>query len=85
MQVRGDGRPYVASLRTENWAKSDEEPPDLWQAFLFAPAGQWHTVQIPLTRFLLTHKGRVRAPCPCPPAGPPSPFPHIDRGFLRTM
>jgi hypothetical protein len=79
VQVRGDGRPYVASLRTDNWAKSEVDPPDLWQAFLFAPAGQWHTVQIPLTRFLLTHKGRVRAPCICPRAQPLPPHPHTYR------
>ena len=57
----GDGRPYVASLRTDNWAKERSEPPDLWQCFLFAPEGQWHTVKLPLKHFLLTHKGRVRA------------------------
>lgn len=34
-RVRGDGRRYIASLRTENWVVGDESQ-DVWQAFLFA-------------------------------------------------
>jgi hypothetical protein len=35
-RVRGDGRKYLANLRTENWIVGDEESRDIWQAFLFA-------------------------------------------------
>ncbi len=34
-RVRGDGRKYIASLRTENWMV-DAKSQDVWQAFLFA-------------------------------------------------
>mmetsp|Transcript_13758 Transcript_13758/g.26394 ORF Transcript_13758/g.26394 Transcript_13758/m.26394 type:complete len:229 (-) Transcript_13758:531-1217(-) len=58
-RIKGDGRPYLASIRTDNWAAPPGSPPDLWQAFLFAPAGEWATVEIPINRFLLTWRGRV--------------------------
>ena len=32
---------------------------DLWQAFLFAPAGEWTEVHVPLERFLKTWRGKV--------------------------
>jgi len=56
--VRGDGRPYVVSLRTENWMVADRAA-DAWSAFLFAPPSVWTTVRVPLSRFMLTHKGRL--------------------------
>jgi hypothetical protein len=34
-RVRGDGRRYIASLRTENWIVDDKSQ-DVWQAFIFA-------------------------------------------------
>ncbi len=34
-RVRGDGRRYITSLRTENWVV-DNMSQDVWQAFLFA-------------------------------------------------
>lgn len=34
-RLRGDGRKYIASLRTENWIV-DSRSQDVWQAFLFA-------------------------------------------------
>lgn len=37
-RVRGDGRKYIASLRTENWIV-DAKSQDVWQAFLFARCG----------------------------------------------
>ena len=59
LRVRGDGRPYIASLRTENWLVGGRSH-DVWQAFLFAPGnGAWSTVRLPLDRFLLTHRGRL--------------------------
>jgi hypothetical protein len=58
LRVRGDGRPYIASLRTENWLVGGRSH-DVWQAFLLAPPGQWAEVSLPLSRFLLTHRGRL--------------------------
>ncbi|PRW44841.1 putative complex I intermediate-associated 30 [Chlorella sorokiniana] len=57
-RVRGDGRQYIASLRCENWLV-DQRSHDVWQAFLFARKGEWTEVEIPLSRFLLTWKGKV--------------------------
>eukprot|EP00208_Stichococcus_sp_RCC1054_P007445 CAMPEP_0206149248 /NCGR_PEP_ID=MMETSP1473-20131121/37681_1 /ASSEMBLY_ACC=CAM_ASM_001109 /TAXON_ID=1461547 /ORGANISM="Stichococcus sp, Strain RCC1054" /LENGTH=205 /DNA_ID=CAMNT_0053546703 /DNA_START=438 /DNA_END=1052 /DNA_ORIENTATION=- len=57
-RVRGDGRRYIASLRTENWVVGDESQ-DVWQAFLFARKNEWAEVEIPLARFLQTWKGRL--------------------------
>lgn len=57
-RVRGDGRQYIASVRCENWLV-DQRNHDVWQAFLFARKGEWSEVEIPLTRFLLTWKGKV--------------------------
>jgi NADH dehydrogenase [ubiquinone] 1 alpha subcomplex assembly factor 1 len=34
-RVRGDGRRYIANLRTANWVVGDKAH-DVWQAFLFA-------------------------------------------------
>lgn len=58
-RVRGDGRPYIASLRTENWSSYPGSPPDIWQAFVFAPPGEWTDVHVDMKRFLLTWRGRV--------------------------
>ena len=107
LRVRnGDGRPWVVSLRTENWLVGDAGGGgchDVWQAFLCAPdarrkggkagagswgrqrggggatsgggssgdresssggvqdrdRGGWTTAELPLSRFLLTHRGRL--------------------------
>ena len=32
---------------------------DLWQAFLFAPPGEWADVRVPMSRFLKTWRGKV--------------------------
>ena len=55
--MRADGRPYVVSIKTDNWVTGKKEG-DLWQAFLFAPAGRWADV-VPMRRFLKTYRGRV--------------------------
>lgn len=34
-RVHGDGRKYIANLRTENWLVGGRSH-DVWQAFLFA-------------------------------------------------
>ena len=57
-RVRADGRPYVVSIKTDNWVTGKKEG-DLWQAFLFAPAGRWADVIVPMRRFLKTYRGRV--------------------------
>jgi hypothetical protein len=36
---------------------------DLWQAFLFAPAGEWTDVHVPLERFLKTWRGKACGAC----------------------
>ncbi len=38
LRVRGDGRKYLVSLRTDNWVVGAKSH-DVWQAFLFAPCG----------------------------------------------
>ena len=76
-RVRGDGRKYIATLRTDSWMvvpvrhTAPSYPPsalnlrlqggahDLWQSFLFAPAGEWSVVRLPLARFLKTWKGKI--------------------------
>jgi NADH dehydrogenase [ubiquinone] 1 alpha subcomplex assembly factor 1 len=56
-RVFSDGKPYVLSLKTDDWVTNAKD--DLWQAFLFAPAGRWADVVVPMDRFLKTHRGRV--------------------------
>lgn len=34
--VRGDGRKYIANLRTANWIVGEDNSHDVWQAFVFA-------------------------------------------------
>ena len=36
LRVRGDGRKYLVSLRTDNWVVGGVNNHDVWQAFLFA-------------------------------------------------
>ncbi|KAL4518110.1 hypothetical protein Ndes2526B_g01456 [Nannochloris sp. 'desiccata'] len=57
-RVKGDGRKYLANIRTDNWIVG-ESTDDVWQAFLFARAGEWSEVEIPLNRFLMTWRGKV--------------------------
>lgn len=57
-RVKGDGRKYIASLRTDNWIIGGRSH-DVWQAFLFARKGGWQEVNIPLDRFLLTWRGKL--------------------------
>ena len=39
LRVRGDGRKYLVSLRTDNWVVGAKSH-DVWQAFLFAPCAR---------------------------------------------
>jgi NADH dehydrogenase [ubiquinone] 1 alpha subcomplex assembly factor 1 len=56
-RVRGDGRVYLANLRTDNWVVGDQAGQDVWQAFLFAPKDEWAEVEVPFDRFRLTWRG----------------------------
>ncbi|KAL3677932.1 hypothetical protein R1sor_020888 [Riccia sorocarpa] len=59
-RVKGDGRVYITSLRTENWVMGPVDAQfNQWQAFLFAPKDEWFTVKIPLNRFLPTWRGKI--------------------------
>lgn len=57
--VYGDGRRYIASIRTDNWIAPPGSAPDLWQAVLAPPSGTWKKIRIPLEDFLLTWKGKL--------------------------
>ena len=45
LRVRGDGRKYIVSIRTDNWVISGTNH-DVWQAFLFAPCAPRHPAQV---------------------------------------
>ena len=57
-RVRGDGRSYIASVRTENWMTGDSAE-DVWQRVFSPPAGEWADVVIPIESFTQTHRGRT--------------------------
>lgn len=57
-RVLGDGRKYIANIRTDNWITGGTSH-DVWQAFLFARKGGWQEVEIPFKTFLLTWRGKV--------------------------
>lgn len=57
-RVRGDGRAYIASLRTENWL-TDDTSRDVWQCAFQPPAGEWVDVVIPIEAFTQTYRGRA--------------------------
>ncbi|EFH65132.1 hypothetical protein ARALYDRAFT_895093 [Arabidopsis lyrata subsp. lyrata] len=60
LRLRGDGRCYISTIYTENWMNSPGQAEDnSWQAFVFAPKGNWYTAKVPLTRYLPTWKGNV--------------------------
>ena len=59
--VRTDGRPYVVSIRTDDWVApvGAAKLLDAHQAFLFSPPNRWHVGVVPLDRFRRTHRGRL--------------------------
>ena len=57
-RVRGDGRMYVASVRTENWMTGDSAE-DVWQAAFRPPKDEWVDVVVPIEAFVQTHRGRA--------------------------
>lgn len=58
LRLKGDGRCYVSTLRTECWAGGADDM-NSWQAFVFAPKDEWCEVKIPFDHYLPTWKGRV--------------------------
>eukprot|EP00951_Prasinocladus_malaysianus_P039560 scaffold444737_cov47-Prasinocladus_malaysianus.AAC.2 len=56
-RVRGDGRKYIANLRTDNWLLG-EQSDDAWQAFLHTRNGEWEEIEIPLSHYVLTYRGQ---------------------------
>lgn len=46
LRVRGDGRKYIVSIRTDNWVISGTNH-DVWQAFLFAPCAPGRLRRVP--------------------------------------
>ena len=59
-RVRGDGRMYVASVRTENWMTGDSTE-DVWQAAFRPPRDEWVDVVVPIEAFVQTYRGRAVA------------------------
>jgi hypothetical protein len=63
LSVRGDGRTYIVSLKTDSYIKPPPSNLDLWQAPLHtrtrAADEPFDLEHLPFSRFLLTHKGKV--------------------------
>ncbi|MCO5557987.1 hypothetical protein L7F22_011561 [Adiantum nelumboides] len=57
-RVKGDGRCYVTTIRTESWWGTFEDA-NTWQSMLFTPKDEWFEVMIPLSRYLPTMKGKI--------------------------
>lgn len=63
-RVRGDGRAYLANIRTDNWVVGDTAE-DIWQAVLLSSGNEnkenngWQDVEVPLDAFVLTWRGKV--------------------------
>ena len=45
-RVMGDGRKYIANIRTDNWIVGGQSH-DVWQAFLFARSAQQSPISMP--------------------------------------
>lgn len=50
---------HCAPKPPSSFLQVDDSSHDVWQAFLFARKGEWEEVEVPLSRFLLTWKGKV--------------------------
>lgn len=59
LRVRGDGRKYIVSLRTENWIVPGSVSDDVYQGYIQPEADSWEEVELPFAKFLLTHRGKV--------------------------
>ena len=59
LKVRGDGRKYVVSLRTENWIIPGTVSDDVFQGYIQPTRGEWEEILLPFDKFLLTWQGKV--------------------------
>ena len=57
--MRGDGRKYVVSLRTENWIIPGTVSDDVYQGYIQPSKGEWEEILLPFDNFLLTWQGKV--------------------------
>ncbi|KAJ1689292.1 hypothetical protein LUZ63_013447 [Rhynchospora breviuscula] len=47
MRLRGDGRSYISTIYTENWANSLGQQEDIsWQAFVYVPKDTWLVAKV---------------------------------------
>lgn len=54
MRVRTDGRIYMVNMTMDTMMD------DLYQGYIMLEGGEWHTLELPFDRFLLTSRGRAR-------------------------
>lgn len=59
LRVRGDGKKYIVSLRTENWIVPGAASDDNYQGYIQPKAGEWEEIVLPFDKFLLTWQGKV--------------------------
>ncbi|UPR03647.1 complex I intermediate-associated protein 30 [Chloropicon primus] len=59
LRVRGDGRKYIVSLRTENWIVPGAASDDNYQGYIQPKEGEWEEIVLPFSKFLLTWQGKV--------------------------
>uniref|UniRef100_A0A1A8F1K4 Complex I intermediate-associated protein 30, mitochondrial n=1 Tax=Nothobranchius korthausae TaxID=1143690 RepID=A0A1A8F1K4_9TELE len=58
LRIRGDGRPWMINIATENYFSHQKD--DLYNYFLFTRGGPyWQDVKIPFSKFFITHRGRI--------------------------
>uniref|UniRef100_A0A1A8LGX8 Complex I intermediate-associated protein 30, mitochondrial n=1 Tax=Nothobranchius pienaari TaxID=704102 RepID=A0A1A8LGX8_9TELE len=58
LRIRGDGRPWMIHIATENYFSHQKD--DLYTYFLFTRGGPyWQDVKIPFSKFFITHRGRI--------------------------
>lgn len=59
LRVRGDGRPWMINIATENYFSHQKD--DIYNYFLYTRGGPyWQDVKIPFSKFFLTHRGRIQ-------------------------
>ncbi|XP_056152454.1 complex I intermediate-associated protein 30, mitochondrial [Lampris incognitus] len=59
LRVRGDGRPWMINIATENYYSHQKD--DVYSYFLYTRGGPfWQDVKIPFSKFFLAHRGRIQ-------------------------
>ena len=56
LTVRTDGRVYTVNLAMDSMLSDD-----LYQGYINLDAGEWHTIELPFDRFMVTARGQPRA------------------------